>query len=277
MQALKWLGVELIVVSRKEKLVSALGATLAIYLVFAITQSVLPTSSAISVVASMGATAVLLFAVPHGALSQPWPLLGGHLISAVVGVCCTQAIDYPILAAAVAVGASIGLMQQLKCIHPPGGATAFTAVMGGHGIHELGFYYVLIPVGLNALAMLTLAIAINYPFPWRRYPAAWITRKAVSKQSKAGDNVTASNTLQSSSSARPLRSDVVDISADEHRRFVEAVRSIDSFVDVSEEDLIYLARTMFHLSQRRSATPLEPMAPATIHTTSLVAPEMNRT
>jgi CBS domain-containing membrane protein len=227
MQSLKWLGVELVEVSLKEKFVSVAGATLAIYLVSIISHMVLPTSSAVGVVASMGATAVLLFAVPHGQLSQPWPLLGGHFVSALVGVSCAQAMGSTFLATAIAVGVSIGLMQQLKCIHPPGGATAFTAVMGGQAIQELGFLYVLIPVGLNAVAMMTLAIAINYPFSWRRYPAAWIKRMA--------------NSIQ----------DTLVISDDEHRRFVEAVRSIDSFVDVSEEDLVYLTRTMMQFTQSR--------------------------
>lgn len=134
MQALKWLGVELIEVSLKEKLISAGGSALAIYCVFWCTSLVLPSGADFGVVASMGATAVLLFAVPHGQLSQPWPVVGGHVISALIGVCCAQLIANPVLATAIAVGASIGVMHQLKCIHPPGRAAAFTAVMGGQPI-----------------------------------------------------------------------------------------------------------------------------------------------
>lgn len=233
MQVLKWVGVELVEVSYKEKIVSAIGAACAIFLVFAITQSLLPTNSAVGVIASMGASAVLLFAVPHGQLSQPWPVLGGHTISAFVGVVCCNTINNPVLATAIAVGASIGLMQTFKCIHPPGGATAFTAVMGGQAIHDLGFLYVLVPVGLNALAMLSLAIAINYPFVWRRYPAAFVKRNS---DTANGAHV---------------------ISADEHKKFIEAVRSLDSFVDVSEDDLIYLARTMAQFRQEHGEFSLK--------------------
>lgn len=220
MQAMKWLGVESIEVSLKEKIISAGGSALAIYCVFLCTLYVLPLGSVVSVVASMGASAVLLFAVPHGQLSQPWPLIGGHTVSALIGVACAQFIANPVLATAVAVGASIGIMHQLKCIHPPGGATAFTAVMGGSGIDDLGYLYVLFPVALNAMVMLLLAIAINYPFPWRRYPAVLIRR--------ANDNNTTSTV----------------VSEEVHRSFLDAVRSLDSFVDVSEEDLVYLSQIM---------------------------------
>ena len=108
MQATKWLGIELVEVSFKEKLISAVGSALAIYCVFWCTLSFLPSGAAIGVVASMGATAVLLFAVPHGQLSQPWPLIGGHLVSALIGVSCARLIANPVFATALAVGASIG-------------------------------------------------------------------------------------------------------------------------------------------------------------------------
>ena len=229
MQALKWLGVELVEVSVKEKLVSVIGSALAIYLVFLIARWALPANSVIGVVASMGATAVLLFAVPHGQLSQPWPVIGGHVISALIGVGCSQAIANSALASAVAVGVSIGMMQLLKCIHPPGGATAFTAVMGGQAVQDLGIFYVLIPVGLNAFTMLLMAFIINYPFAWRRYPAALVKRKTEAIE------------------------EALVVSEAEHQRFVEALRSLDSFVDVSEEDLVYLSRMMTEFAPARSS------------------------
>jgi CBS-domain-containing membrane protein len=160
MKVLKWLGIELVEVSVAEKLVSAVGSALAIFCVFCITRYSLPAAAAAGVIASMGATAVLLYAVPHGPLSQPWPLIGGHTISAFIGVCCAHGIANPALATAIAVGLAIGVMYQFKCIHPPGGATAFTAVMGGQAVHELGFHFVLYPVLLNAVTMLLLAIAL---------------------------------------------------------------------------------------------------------------------
>ncbi len=155
-----------------EKLLSGLGGLLSILAITLISQQMLGTQDAVLVVASMGATAVLLFAVPHGPLSQPWALLGGHGISAVIGVGCAMLLPEPILAAAVAVALAIAVMHYLRCIHPPGGATALTAVIGGENIQALGFQYVLTPVLLNAVVMLVIAIGFNYAFHWRRYPAS---------------------------------------------------------------------------------------------------------
>jgi CBS-domain-containing membrane protein len=249
MQATKWLGVELVEVTFKEKLISAVGAALAIYCVFWFTHSFLPSRAAIGVVASMGATAVLLFAVPHGQLSQPWPLVGGHIVSALIGVSCVRIISNPALATALAVGASIGVMHQLKCIHPPGGATAFTAVMGGQAIGDLGYMYVLYPVALNAVIMLALAVLINFPFCWRRYPAVLIKRKPAQDAA------------------------IVLVSEHDHRNIVEAVRSLDSFVDVSEEDILYLARIMAaHYAQRHSTSAGEGDLDYAVRTPKSISP-----
>ena len=251
MQATKWLGIELVEVSFKEKLISAVGSALAIYCVFWCTLSFLPSGAAIGVVASMGATAVLLFAVPHGQLSQPWPLIGGHLVSALIGVSCARLIANPVLATALAVGASIGVMHQLKCIHPPGGATAFTAVMGGQAIGDLGYLYVLYPVGLNAVVMLVLAVLINFPFRWRRYPAVLIKRTPPQE---------AANVLGSEN---------------DHHNLVEAVRSLDSFVDVSEEDLVYLSRIMAsHYAERHSVSTGEADLTPSVRTRKAIDPWM---
>ncbi|HSC89281.1 MAG TPA: HPP family protein [Polyangiaceae bacterium] len=123
-------------------------------------------------VASMGASAVLLFALPHGPLSQPWAVLAGHGSSAVVGVLCSALIQEPQLAGALAVGASIGLMQLLRCVHPPGGATALSAVIGGSDVHAMGLQYLFTPVLLNAGIILAVAFAFHSAPRGRRYPAA---------------------------------------------------------------------------------------------------------
>src|SRR5690625_7670775 len=91
--------------------------------------------------ASMGATAVLLFAVPHGALSQPWAVVGGHVVSAIVGVTCQLLIPNLFWAAALSGGVAVAAMYYLRCIHPPGGATALAAVIGGPELPALGSAY----------------------------------------------------------------------------------------------------------------------------------------
>ena len=117
---MEWLGTELDPASLKEKAVSGAGGVLGILLVMAVSHSVLGLSGAAMLIASMGASVVLVFGVPHGALSQPWPVLAGHGISAAIGVTCARLMPDAMLAAACAVGLSIVAMRVLKCIPPRG-------------------------------------------------------------------------------------------------------------------------------------------------------------
>ncbi|MFC3124430.1 HPP family protein [Pseudoroseomonas globiformis] len=112
-------------------------------------------------IAPIGASAVLLFAVPASPLAQPWPVLGGNLISAAIGVMCLQVTSDPNLAAALAVALSICTMSLLGCLHPPGGAVALTAVLGGPAVAEMGFRFLLAPVALNSLVLLMAAVVFN--------------------------------------------------------------------------------------------------------------------
>lgn len=105
------LGIELVEVSLTEKVVASVGVGLSILLLMMLSTWVLPMNGAVAVVASMGASAVLLFGVPHGQLSQPWPVVGGHSISAIAGVLCAHSISRPMLAAECAVGLAIGAMH----------------------------------------------------------------------------------------------------------------------------------------------------------------------
>jgi CBS domain-containing membrane protein len=117
---LKLLGIELSPVSHRERLVSALGGFVAIFAVYWTSHLVLgPTASPILVL-SMGSTAAMLFAVPHGALSQPWPLLGGHLVSGLIGIACLLWIPDPMLAASRRHRAGAG-RHALPALHPSAG------------------------------------------------------------------------------------------------------------------------------------------------------------
>ncbi len=164
-----WLGVQTQGTSVGGSLRSTLGGVLAIAGILVVSELFVGARSAGVLVASMGASAVLLFAVPDGPLSQPWAVFGGNLSSAVVGVTCARLIPDPTLASAVAVGVAIGTMQQLRCVHPPGGATALSAVVSGPSVHALGYQYVVTPVLLNVLVILTVALLFHGPS--RRYPA----------------------------------------------------------------------------------------------------------
>lgn len=206
-------------VSEREHWISAAGGLLGILAVLWVSHVLLGDHVGALTVASMGASAVLLFAAPHGALSQPWPVVGGHLISAAVGVTCVQWIAEPMFAASVAVAASIGLMYWLRCLHPPGGATALFAVMGGEPILSLGYGYLFVPVLLNVVVLLIVAVLFNFPFAWRRYPQAWWRELA-----EALDPV------------EPA-ADAAEERMIPHSDLVYALSQLDTFIDVSEEDL----------------------------------------
>jgi len=133
------------------------GALLAIGLVALISHWTLDGSAAPILVASLGASSVLLFVVPSSPMSKPWPFVGGHLASASIGVACYQLTPHILTAAPLAVGLAILAMYYLRCLHPPGGAVALIAVLGGDAVHALGFQFVLTPVALNVAVMLTVA------------------------------------------------------------------------------------------------------------------------
>ncbi|MEW6487044.1 MAG: HPP family protein [Thermodesulfobacteriota bacterium] len=126
------------------------------------------------IVGSFGASAVLIYGAVRSPLAQPRNLVGGHILSALVGVACQQALGpWPWFAAAAAVATSIALMHATRTLHPPGGATALIAVIGGEKIHALGFAYVLMPVAAGVAILLVVALAVNNIPPSRRYPEFW--------------------------------------------------------------------------------------------------------
>lgn len=125
-------------------------------------------------IGSFGASAVLIYGAVRSPLAQPRNLIGGHVLSALVGVMAFQWLGAsPWLAAAVAVSTSIALMHLTKTLHPPGGATALIAVIGGQSIHKLGYLYVVMPVALGACVMLIIALVVNNIPKNRKYPEFW--------------------------------------------------------------------------------------------------------
>jgi CBS-domain-containing membrane protein len=125
-------------------------------------------------IGSFGASAVLVYAAIKSPLAQPRNLVGGHLVSALVGVSCWKAFGpTPWLAAALGVSLAIAAMLLTRTLHPPGGATALIAVIGGPKVHALGYLYVIVPAALGALVLLAVALAVNNLSPHRRYPEYW--------------------------------------------------------------------------------------------------------
>ncbi|MES2606009.1 MAG: HPP family protein [Pseudomonadota bacterium] len=226
------IGVEHDVTSRTEKFIASIGALFGILVVSIVSLSVASGVTAGMIIASMGASAVLLFVVPHGALSQPWPVIGGHLLSATAGVLCQHFFPGWFWTPALAVALAIALMQYLRCVHPPGGATALMAVIGGNEIHQLGFGFLLNPVLLNVLSMVVLALLFNNLFPWRRYPASLMKRQHVSLSARFAPQ---SELTQED--------------------FEAAMQRLNTFVDISTEDLIELVDLARQHADERSPHP----------------------
>ena len=127
------------------------------------------------IIGSFGASAVLIYGAVKSPLAQPRNLLGGHILSALVGVTAYKLFhDQMWLASALSVATAIAVMHATKTLHPPGGATALIAVIGSDQIHSLGYLYVVLPAGLGALIMLMVALAINNIPRSRRYPEFWL-------------------------------------------------------------------------------------------------------
>jgi len=161
-------------VGLSEILWSWLGAFLGIGAVAYLNYGVLDQTSLVLLIGSFGASAVLIYGAIKSPLAQPRNLLGGHVISALIGVTAFKFLEPHLwLAAALAVATSIAVMHATKTLHPPGGATALIAVISGPQVTNLGYLYALMPVGAGALIMLAVALLVNNLAPRRRYPEFW--------------------------------------------------------------------------------------------------------
>lgn len=142
-----------------DRMIAGLGAAIGISLTILVcSQLPLHAGDLPIIVAPLGASAVLIFAVPASPLAQPWPVVGGNILSSLIGVAAYQLIPDMMVAAGVAVGLAIILMSLLRCLHPPGGAAALTAVIGSQGIHDAGYAFAFAPVGINSIALVSLSL-----------------------------------------------------------------------------------------------------------------------
>jgi len=193
-----------------EKLRSGIAGGVAIFLLGLVLYQLPLHDYPLMMLASMAASAVLLFAVPHSPLAQPWNLVGGHLISALAGWVCILFIGDHLIAAGVAVGAAIFLMYYFNCLHPPGAATTLTLVLSSQQFQNMGWKWMLLVVGINAGISLILALVINNLLPGRTYP------------------------MQQAALTTPKPAPFVSI---EQRDLEWALAQMDGMIDVSEEDL----------------------------------------
>jgi CBS-domain-containing membrane protein len=208
--------------STSEKMLSGLAGGSAILLLMLLLQNLPQSHLSLFIVASMAASATLLYATPHSPLAQPWNLVGGHIVSALAGLACSWLIPEPVIAAGAAVGSAIMLMEFLRCLHPPSAATSLMMVLGGSQLHQLEWQAAVYIVALNTGISLLLALSINNLLPGRRYPL-----RSVPLQPK------------------PIPPAVIELADIEW-----ALQQIDSEIDVSEDDLAEIYR----LAQQRAQT-----------------------
>ncbi len=201
-------------VSHGEKAITAIGCFLGILVVTLLSKAFVSGYGLPILIASMGASSILVFAVPHGPFSQPWSVIGGQIVSALTGITCLMLIPDQLLAGSVAVAMAGYLMYQLRCLHPPGGATALAAVLGGAEMSHLGYQYALTPVVLDALVLIIMGLILNNILPGRSYPA----RLPEAKDLKDNPNTP------------------TPVITPEDLEF--ALQKMDTYVDTAKEDLI---------------------------------------
>ncbi len=162
-------------VSFSEIIWSWIGAFLGISAVSYINYNIIGKTDFVMVIGSFGASAVLIYGAIRSPLAQPRNFVGGHIISAIIGVTCYKMFSSEMwLASSLAVATAIAVMHATKTLHPPGGATSLIAVIGSSKIHSLGYLYVFIPAGLGAIIMLLVALLVNNIPKNRRYPEFWM-------------------------------------------------------------------------------------------------------
>jgi CBS domain-containing membrane protein len=214
-----------------ERTRACLGAFFGIVLTSVVTYWVVgPNISLPLIMAPIGASAVLLFAVPSSPLAQPWSIIGGNLVAAIFGVSCGILIGDVVIAAAFGLSLAIAGMFSLRCLHPPSGAVALTAVLGGPAIHDLGYSFILFPVGINSLLLLLVAIVFNNATR-RPYPHAAVKPVETHRTQDIPPEMRFGFTTE-------------DLN--------EALKDYNQVLDVSRDDLqVLLQQTEMHAYRRR--------------------------
>lgn len=177
----------------KEHFWAFLGAFVGMGIIAYLQYNMLPREDVVFLIGSFGASCVLVYGVIQSPLAQPRNLIGGHVVSAIVGVTAAKLFpDMIWLASAVAVAFAIVFMQITKTLHPPGGATALIAVTGSPTILKLGYWYVIFPVFSGAMILLIVALVFNNMTANRQYPT---NKKFTKLKKKLADRITVTKTI----------------------------------------------------------------------------------
>lgn len=207
----------------RDRIISGIGALVGIIATGLLVRSLAGVGAHMPLlIAPIGAAAVLLFAVPASPMAQPWPVIAGNIVSAIVGVSVAQLAADPMVSAGLAVGCAIVAMALLRCLHPPGGAVALTAVLGGPAIQASGYDFVIAPVAVDTALLLVMAWGFHR-FSGHSYPHV----------------------------AKPITEpDAADFSRED---LAKAVEDYPDILDVAMEDLEELLRAAEHNALLRRA------------------------
>ncbi|HEY0922688.1 HPP family protein [Rheinheimera pacifica] len=198
-----------------QRLKVALSAFVALFIVTWVSLQLADTAGSIVLLASMGASAVLLFGLPNSPLAKPWSFAAGHLISATVGLVCSHLFTDLALMAAVTISIVLFVMYIFECMHPPGGATALVPVIASTD-QVLGYEFLLYPVALNVFVLLAVALLLQ---------KLWL-KHGMQKPIQKYDPV---HLHQDASPLKRLGLQPEDL--------LSALNSFDTVVDISEQDL----------------------------------------
>jgi len=203
-------------ISWREMLISALAAGLAITVNAWLSHALLPGDYQVFLAASMGASTILVIAVHHSPLSQPWAVIGGHQIGALSGLLAASLVENLILACMLAMTLTVIVQMSLRCLHAPGGGTALLPILGGAALRAEGLGFIGV-VLLNALVLVAVALVVNNLLPGRRYPLSFAPRRLtpVNPVFREEDLLAALRSMEG----------YIDVSPDDLERIYEHARS----------------------------------------------------
>jgi CBS domain-containing membrane protein len=209
-------------ITLRHRLKVVAAAFVALLLVSQISQWYLAGSGHVLLLASMGASAVLLFGLPGSPLAKPAVFLWGHLLPAAIGLACSHLFSsFPLMAAAT-IALVLFVMYLFEAMHPPGGATALVPVIATTTGDAPGLDFLLFPVGLNLGVMLGVSLLLQRYLRPQRLPGP----------------------------GTPGTTDLPPLSRSQlqHEDLLAAMDKFQSVLDISEADLVQL----FSLAQQHA-------------------------
>lgn len=219
--------------SLPDRLVACLGALVGVLLAALTYREVSPFPAPL-LAAPIGASAVLVFAVPASPLAQPWSVVGGNTISLIIGIAVIALLPHQPLAAAPAIALAILAMSLTGCLHPPGGAVALSTVLAAPAFTAEGIAAFAAPILINSVLLVALGWAFHrysgHSYPHRPVPVKW----------------------REATPAPPAAIAMEDVD--------RALADLGETFDVAREDLVLLlARAEAHAAERlRAPAPVAP-------------------